>query len=106
MSERPSWQAVYGGRLPESLPPVPRVDYPYISRPTCAENCSGRHEPDGYVTCDHCKVPAYQIVQHEWRGRAGIYFSLIEPMNGSPEFIAGTMTNVACIACGEPLRRR
>ena len=106
MSDRPSWQDVYGGRLPESLPHVPRTDYPYIPRPTCAENCSGRHEVDGLVTCDHCKVPAYQIWQHEWRGRAGVYFSLIEPINGSPAYVAGQMTNVTCIACGEPLRRR
>ena len=106
MSGQPSWQDVYGGRLPESLPHVPRTAYPHVPRPTCAENCSGRHEVDGLVTCDHCKVPAYQIWQHEWRGRAGIYFSLIEPINGSPAYVAGQMTNVTCIACGEPLRRR
>ena len=105
MSKPKSWQDVYGGRLPESLPAVPRVDTPYVAAPTCAEHCSGRHECDGLVVCEHCRVPAYQIWQHEWRGRGGIYFSLIQPVNGMPPYIKGQMTNVTCLSCGQPLRR-
>ena len=105
MTDRPSWQDVYGGRLPDHLPAVPRVDTPYVASPTCAEHCSGRHECDGLVVCEHCRVPAYQIWQHEWRGRGGIYFSLSQPGNGMPPYITGQMTNVTCLSCGQPLRR-
>jgi len=101
----PSWQEVYGGDLPNSMPAVPKVEYPYIPNPSCPEHCSGRHEHDGDVVCEHCKVPGYQVWQHEWKGRAGIYFSVLQPVNGMPPYVKGQMTNVTCIACGNRMRR-
>ena len=47
----PSWQDVYGGNLPASLPPAPRVDTPYVPRPSCPEHCSGRHGIDSEIRC-------------------------------------------------------
>lgn len=102
----PSWQEVYGGPLPSSLPAVPHVERPHIANPTCAEHCSGRHEHDGSVLCEHCRVPAYHVWLHEWKGRSGVYFSVLQPVNGMPPYIVGQMTNVLCVSCGQPLRRR
>ena len=105
MRTSPSWSEVYGGSLPDTLPPVPRLDVPYVAAPTCADHCSGRHDHDGDVLCDHCRVPAYQVWQHEWRGRPGVYFSVLQPVNGAPPYIPGKMTHMTCPACGHSLRR-
>lgn len=105
MTNTPSWQDVYGGPLPSALPPVPRVDTPYVQTPTCAEHCSGRHEVDGLIMCPHCRVPMYQVWMHEWRGRPGIYWSTAMPVNGAPACVNGRVPNEPCRDCGQALQR-
>ena len=104
MKTTPSWQDVYGRDLPSSFPPVPRVDTPYVANPSCPANCSGRHEVDGHVFCPHCGTPAYDVWQHEWPGRPGIYWSRVEPRNGMPEY-RKEFADIACVACGRQLKR-
>lgn len=106
MPTQPSWQDIYGGPLPTGLPAAPTVTYPHVPDPKCPDHCSGRHEVDGQVVCDHCRTPAYLVWMHEWPGRSGIYWSGLQPVNGMPPYVKGTMTNVTCVACGKPLRRR
>ena len=98
----PTWQEVYGGQLPDTMPPAPKVSVPYVAEPQCPEHCSGRHDCDGIMACERCQVPAYYIWQHEWAGRHGIYFSLLQPVNGMPPY----RKNMPCPMCGSALRRQ
>ena len=75
------WSQIHGGRITYSAP-TPRLSVPVVSRPTCENSCSGRHETEGIVQCPNCKVPAYRIVTHEWSHQEGHWFYTLDPLNG------------------------
>ena len=102
MKGAPSWQDVYGGNLPGALPSVPRVDTPYVARPSCPEHCSGRHGVDSEIRCESCGVTAYQDWWHEWPGRSGINWHALKPVNGAPPLAHADMR---CSICGGALRK-
>jgi hypothetical protein len=102
MKAAPSWRDVYGGHLPDSLPPVARVDTPYVPRPTCPAHCSGRHGVDSEIRCRVCGVTAYQDWFHEWPGRAGMHWHALKPVNGAPPLYDADMP---CPTCGGGFRK-
>ena len=102
MSERPSWQDVYGGRLPDSMPPVPRRDTPYVDHPECPRDCSGRHGVDAEITCASCGVVAYVDYWHEYRVNRGVNFHALKPVNGAPIF---SYADMPCPTCGGAFRK-
>lgn len=97
-----SWEDIYGGPLPLSLPPVPRVDTPFVREPQCPEHCSGRHGVDAVLTCESCGVAAYQDWWHEWPGRAGINWHALKQVNGAPRLYSAHMP---CPVCGGQFRK-
>ena len=98
----PSWQDVYGGRLPDTLPPVPRNDTPYVDQPECPRDCSGRHGVDALISCASCNVPAYQDWWHEYRVNRGVNFHSLTQVNGAPILFSADM---ACPVCGGAFRK-
>ena len=102
MSERPSWQEVYGGQLPASLPHVPKNVTPYVDDPECPRDCSGRHGVDSSIQCFTCGVTAYQDWHHEYKVNRGVNFHKLKQMNGAPTLMSADM---ACPVCGEAFRK-
>ena len=102
MVNRPSWQDVYGGRLPVSLPHVPRHDTPYVSDPECPRDCSGRHGTDSTIKCATCRVTAYVDEWHEYRVNRGINFHRLRAVNGAPDLMHADMP---CPVCGGAFRK-
>lgn len=96
MPNRPSWEEVYGRALPDSLPPVPRNSTPYIARPECPRDCSGRHGVDAEIACVTCRVPAYQDWWHEYQVNPGINFHQLQPVNGAPPLMSADMRCPIC----------
>ena len=103
VSTLPNWQDIYGKRLPQDLPAVPAVSFPYIAQPRCPDHCSGKHEVDRVIGCKSCKVPGYQVWLHEWPGRAGIYWSEAKAINGMSPCIDGQVSIETCPLCDELL---
>ena len=102
MSDRPSWQDVYGGRLPDSLPPTPRHDTPYVEHPECPRDCTGRHGVDQVISCATCRIPAYQDWWHELRVNRGVNFHALVQVNGAPQLLTSDMP---CPVCGGALHK-
>jgi hypothetical protein len=101
MKDAPSWQDIYGGPLPDNLPPVPRNATPIVDVPECPRDCTGRHGVDGPVFCEACKAPAYQVWWHEYRVNRGVNFHTVQRVNGAPVLHA---SNMPCPACGGQFR--
>lgn len=95
---KPTWQELYGGPLPDNLPPVPRNSTPYVDAPECPRDCSGRHGVDGLVKCQHCHIPGYQDWWHEYKVNRGVNFHKLQPVNGAPALVSPHMP---CPICGE-----
>ncbi len=102
MTTNPSWQDVYGGRLPESLPPVPRHDTPYVEDPQCPRDCTGRHGVDSEIKCAACHVTGYLHEWHEYRVNRGANFHVLKPVNGAPPLFNADMP---CPVCGGAFRK-
>ena len=96
MADKPSWQDVYGGKLPDSLPAVPRNDTPYVHDPACARDCTGRHGVDRVIRFVTCQVPAYQVWSHEYKVNRGVNFHTLIPMNGAPQLYSADMPCPVC----------
>ena len=82
-----------------------RHETPTVRRPTCPTHCSGRHMTDGVLVCPDCRVPAYNVVGHEWLYTEGHYWWSLEARNGSPPVPQGTYGTPKCADCGQSLRR-
>ena len=95
IAHHPTWQEVYGSQLPDSMPPVPKVNVPYVAAPQCPEHCSGRHDCDAVIVCERCLVPVYYVWHHEWLGRVGINFTSLRPANGMPPY----RKDIQCPVC-------
>ena len=102
MPEKPSWQDVYGGRLPDSFPPVPRNSTPFVEHPECPRDCTGRHGVDALISCETCNVPAYQDWWHEYKVNRGVNFHALVQVNGSPMLMHADMP---CPVCGGRFRK-
>ena len=102
MQTNPSWQDVYGCRLPEDMPSVPRNSTPYVDHPECPRDCSGRHGVDSEIKCVSCGVPAYQHHWHEYRVNRGVNFHTLTPVNGAPKLVSPDMP---CPVCGGAFRK-
>ena len=98
----PSWQDVYGGRLPDTLPPVPRNDTPYVDHPECPRDCTGRHGVDAEIKCSSCAVAAYVDEWHEYRVNRGVNFHRLKQVNGAPQLFNADMP---CPVCGGVFRK-
>ena len=91
------------GHPPLRMPVPPPPDVPSVLRgqPTCETHCSGRHELDAILTCDHCRGEKYAVILHEYRHQSGHFFNEMRPLNGAPPYSKATGT-----CCGCDLRRR
>lgn len=98
----PSWRDVYGGRLPDSMPPVARRETPYVDQPACPEDCSGRHGVDSEIRCASCGAVAYVDYWHEYRVNRGVNFHALKPMNGASILYDADMP---CPVCGGRFRK-
>jgi hypothetical protein len=94
---KPSWEEVYGGPLPDSLPPVPRNSTPVVDNPECPRDCSGRHGVDALISCATCSIPAYQDWWHEYKVNRGVNFHRLQQVNGAPQLFNAHMD---CPVCG------
>ena len=102
MLEKPSWEDIYGGRIPTNLPPVPRNSTPHVRKPQCPQDCSGRHEVDSTLQCESCRADAYVDVAHEYRVNPGVNFHALQTMNGAPVLMSAHMP---CPVCGGMFRK-
>ena len=102
MITKPSWQDIYGGRIPTELPPVPRNDTLRVECPECPRDCSGRHGVDAEIRCANCRVVAYVDKWHEYKVNRGINFHVLEPRNGAPSLMSADMP---CPVCGQRFRK-
>ena len=100
--KQPSWQEVYGGELPTSLPPVPRNSTPAVNAPQSPRDCSGRHGVDAELRCSKCSTVAYVDHWHEYRVNHGVNFHQLVAVNGAPKLRTADMP---CPACGERFRK-
>ena len=98
----PSWEDIYGGRIPDTLPPVPRNSTPIVLNPECPRDCSGRHSIDAILTCRSCGAAAYKDTAHEYRVNPGVNFHRLETMNGAPVLMSAHMP---CPVCGGQFRK-
>lgn len=101
-ADKPSWEEVYGGALPTSLPPVPRNVTPVVDNPTCPRDCSGRHGVDSRIQCETCGVTAYEDWHHEYKVNRGVNFSKLKPVNGAKVLRSADMK---CNVCGGAFRK-
>mgnify|MGYP001592814976 CR=1 FL=1 len=100
------WNEIYGPTPPVPLgrfPAVPRISTPRIINPTCPEHCTGKHSVDGQIMCRHCRVPAYNVVAHEWFHQEGHNWNALEPMNGSRQLNPGE--RIPLCQCGREMQR-
>jgi ribosomal protein S27AE len=97
-----SWEDIYGGRLPESLPSVPRNMTDRVDDPQCPRDCSGRHGMDSELRCGACGVTAYVDEWHEYRVNRGVNFHRLKQMNGTPQLVSAHMP---CPVCGGQFRK-
>lgn len=51
--------------------------------PTCAADCSGRHEVEARFTCPRCYHVAADLIAHEWKHLAGHFFYEVRSPNGT-----------------------
>lgn len=102
MIERPSWQDIYGGRIPDTLPPVPRNMTPYVHQPVCPDDCTGRHGVDSEIKCASCRVTAYQDWWHQLRVNPQVNFHRLTQVNGAPQLFSADMP---CPVCGGAFRK-
>ncbi len=98
----PSWDEIYGGKMPLDLPPVPRNDTPYVEAPECPRDCTGRHGVDSLIECESCKNVAYRDWWHELRVNRGVNFHVLEQVNGAPRLFSH---NMPCPICGGQFRK-
>jgi len=99
---KPSWEEIYGGRLPSDLPPVPRKRTPRVDAPTCPDDCSGRHGLEAHLFCENCRVPAYQDWWHEYQVNRGVNFHTLVAVNGAPTL---DWAHMPCPVCGGQFRK-
>lgn len=99
---RPSWQEIYGGRLPDTLPPVPRNSTPHVPHPECPRDCNGRHGVDATMACVSCQTVAYVDGWHEYTVNPGVNFHQLRAVNGAPALMSADMP---CPVCGNRFRK-
>ena len=95
MSNAPSWDEIYGGKMQLDLPPVPRNVTPIVDEPRCPGDCSGRHGVDALIECAKCG-PVYRDWWHEYRVNRGVNFHQIEPLRGAGPFRGAYSTCPLC----------
>ena len=96
------WSDIHAKRWALTLPPVAPVVHAPVEQPTCAANCSGRHEVDSVICCGDCGGVAYHVVMHEWKGRDGHYFVEMRAAAGAPAYDHARRL----VCCGREMVRR
>jgi hypothetical protein len=101
-TEQPSWEDIYGARIPRDLPPVPKNVTPVVDNPECPRDCSGRHGVDAEMRCNSCQAVAYVDWWHEYRVNRGVNFHRLQTVNGAPVLI---FAHMPCPVCGGQFRK-
>ena len=91
------WGDIHKQRWILNLPPVKGPEGPHTNRPTCAENCSGRHQADSVLVCAKCQTVAYRVILHEYKWSEGHWFNELVPVAGAPPYVVGQPLR----CCGE-----